>query len=140
MPSKTVFLDTNGWLALLNASDDLHPLALPIWSELLEQGSAVVLTDWVIAETGNGLARTPARRQFRRAIEVLRSSARSRLYFVSPDHLERAVALYDRRGDKTWGLVDCASFVIMEDLGLTDAFTNDRHFKQAGFTCLLPLS
>ena len=138
MPSKTVFLDTNGWLALLNASDVLYPVARPLWTELLEQGTSVVVTDWVIAETGNGLARTPARRQFKRAVELLRSSARSRLYLVSPDHLERAVALYDRRRDKTWGLVDCASFALMEDLGLTDAFTNDRHFKQAGFTCLLP--
>jgi uncharacterized protein len=140
MPSKTVFLDTNGWLALLNASDTMHTVALPLWTELLEQGTSVVVTDWVIAETGNGLARTLARHQFRRAVGVLRSSSRSRLLFISPDHLERAVALYDRRGDKTWGLVDCASFAIMEDLGLTDAFTNDRHFKQAGFTCLLPVS
>jgi predicted nucleic acid-binding protein len=28
----------------------------------------------------------------------------------------------------------------MKDEGMTDAFTTDRHFEQAGFNCLLPAS
>jgi uncharacterized protein len=40
--------------------------------------------------------------------------------------------------DKTWGLVDCASFVVMSERGVMEAFTTDRHFDQAGFACLLP--
>jgi hypothetical protein len=47
--------------------------------------------------------------------------------------------MYASRPDKTWGLVDCASFVVMQDEGITEAFTNDRHFEQAGFTTLLPV-
>ena len=82
MTDKAVFLDTNGWLALLNASDTRHPAALRLWTELLEKDTSVVVTDWVIAETGNGLARTLARRQFRRAVELLRSSSISRLCLV----------------------------------------------------------
>lgn len=27
----------------------------------------------------------------------------------------------------------------MEERGIHEAFTNDRHFQQAGFSCLLPL-
>jgi uncharacterized protein len=34
------------------------------------------------------------------------------------------------------GIVDCISFVVMRRLGLSDAFTNDRHFQAAGFTIL----
>jgi hypothetical protein len=51
-----------------------------------------------------------------------------------------ALELYSKRSDKTWGLVDCASFVVMEKEGIDEAFTNDRHFVQAGLSCLLPLS
>ncbi len=54
--------------------------------------------------------------------------------------MERALLLYSDRPDKAWGLVDCASFIVMKDEGITDAFTIDRHFEQAGFTCLLPAS
>jgi len=68
MPAEPIFLDTVGWIALLNAADVLHAVA-----------------------------------------------------------------------DKTWGLVDCVSFVVMRDEGISSAFTNDRHFQQGGFRCLLPM-
>jgi hypothetical protein len=97
------------------------------------------VTDWVVAETGNGLARTAARRQLAAAVELIRSSTRARLVNVSELLFQRALDLYASRPDKTWGLVDCASFLIMQDMGIHDTFTNDRHFKQAGFRCLLPL-
>ena len=137
MPNRIVFLDTNGWLALLNASDTLHGPAVALWEELVEQGATLVVTDWVLAETGNGLARTPARRQLGRAVDLFRSSSKSRFLFVSSAYLEAALNLYDHREDKGWGLVDCASFAVMQDLGITEAFTDDRHFKQAGFRRLL---
>ena len=137
MPNRAVFLDTNGWLALLNASDMLHEPALALWGELVEQGATLVATDWVLAETGNGLARTPARRQLSRAVDLFRSSSRSRFLFVSSAYLEKALNLYDHREDKGWGLVDCASFAVMQDLGIAEAFTDDRHFQQAGFRRLL---
>lgn len=45
--------------------------------------------------------------------------------------------LYQERLDKDWSFTDCTSFVVMKRMGLTDAFTSDRHFEQAGFTILL---
>lgn len=41
------------------------------------------------------------------------------------------------RPDKAWSLVDCTSFVIMQQLNIQMALTTDRHFEQAGFTRLL---
>lgn len=140
MPADLVFLDTNGWLALLNASDSLHSAASFAWASLLDRNGRVVLTDWIVVETGNGLARSGARSRFATAVELIRSSPRADLIHVSPALFERALELYSRRFDKTWGLVDCASFLVMEDLGISQAFTNDRHFEQAGFRNLLPAS
>ncbi|WP_225893949.1 hypothetical protein [Atlanticothrix silvestris] len=51
--------------------------------------------------------------------------------------LIRALQLYNERPDKTWGLTDCISFVVMWEQGLTDAVTADIHFVQAGFRALL---
>jgi predicted nucleic acid-binding protein len=34
------------------------------------------------------------------------------------------------------GAVDQVSFTVMRRLGITHAFTNDRHFEAAGFTIL----
>jgi len=133
VPANLVFLDTNGWLALLSSSDALHSVAKTAWARILEQGSSVVVTDWVVAETGNGLARTAARRQLATAVALIRASPRARLVAISEPLFQRALDLYASREDKSWGLVDCSSFLVMQDAGIQDTFTNDRHFNQAGF-------
>lgn len=48
-----------------------------------------------------------------------------------------AQGLRRHRLDKGWGLTDCTSFVVMEQEQITEAFTSDQHFEQAGFTKLL---
>jgi hypothetical protein len=40
---------------------------------------------------------------------------------------ERRLAARYRRSDKDWGLTDCASFVVMEERGLSEALTTDDH-------------
>jgi len=47
------------------------------------------------------------------------------------------VDLFAQRQDKDWSLTDCLSFVVMQDEGITQALTGDKHFEQAGFTALL---
>ena len=44
---------------------------------------------------------------------------------------------WESRPDKEWSLVDCASFVVMQQRGLTEVLTTDHHFEQAGFVRLL---
>jgi uncharacterized protein len=41
------------------------------------------------------------------------------------------------RLDKAWSLVDCSSFVVMQQLNILEALTTDQHFEQAGFIRLL---
>ena len=49
----------------------------------------------------------------------------------------QAMDLLQSRSDKSWSLCDAVSFVLMEDLQLTEALTTDHHFEQAGFIKLL---
>ncbi len=46
--------------------------------------------------------------------------------------------MYESYQDKTWGLMDCISFVVMREMKITDALTFDKHFAQAGFNILEP--
>ena len=50
---------------------------------------------------------------------------------------QKGLKLYESRADKSWGLVDCFSFILMEENQITDALTSDVHFIQAGFQALL---
>lgn len=137
--ASSVFLDTNGWLALLNSVDALHGKADRVWQDLGSQGHRIVLTDWIIAETGNGLARTKARVHLAEAVHRLTVSPLAEIVTVTGELLQAAIELYSSHADKTWGLIDCASFIVMRERGISQAFTSDRHFEQAGFNCLLPV-
>ncbi len=136
--SDPIFLDTSGWIALLISDDRNHMEAIRAWREVILWGREIVLTDWIIAETGNGLARTARRAAFVESIRLLPASPEFRVVPVENDLIMRSVDLYEARPDKSWGLVDCASFIVMSDLGIFDALTNDHHFEQAGFRRLLP--
>jgi predicted nucleic acid-binding protein len=56
---------------------------------------------------------------------------------ASEELVAKGVQLYSQRGDKNWSLIDCISFVVMEEYGLTEALTADHHFEQAGYSALL---
>ena len=51
--------------------------------------------------------------------------------------MQKGYELYRKMGDKEWGLVDCTSIVVSREMGITEIFTTDRHFEQAGFAILL---
>lgn len=54
-----------------------------------------------------------------------------------PELYAKGWELYSNRLDKDQGVIDCISFVIMQERNLTDALTSDHHFEQAGFKILL---
>jgi uncharacterized protein len=138
MPNRNaVFIDTSGWVAVLNSDDGLHELACRQLADMGRDRRSLLTTDWVLAETGNCLARSTNRRSFAVAVRTFSESSHCQLVRVDAALFDRALNMYANVEDKSWGLVDCASFVVMRDRGLLDAFTSDRHFAQAGFRSLL---
>jgi predicted nucleic acid-binding protein len=61
MSSDPNFLDASGWIALINRTESLHVQANRIWRDLGKRQVVTFVTDWVAAETGNGLARSRCR-------------------------------------------------------------------------------
>lgn len=60
------------------------------------------------------------------------------------DNHEYSICRYFRMGkflckDKTWNLVDSASFTVMRHHRIGEAFSTDHHFDQAGFVRKLGL-
>jgi predicted nucleic acid-binding protein len=56
---------------------------------------------------------------------------------ISKEIDTKAWELLINRQDKEWSLVDCSSFIVMQDRKITESLTNDHHFEQAGFIRLL---
>jgi predicted nucleic acid-binding protein len=59
-----------------------------------------------------------------------------RLIEPTPEDFDQAWSAYGRGLAGEAGIIDHVSFVVMRRLGLTQAFTNDAHFRAAGFEVL----
>ena len=129
-----VFLDTVGLIAVWESTDQWHAAADAAYRALLAQGRRLVTTPQVLFECGNAAARRP----YRLRVNVLRQSLIQAGLLVEPtaQEIEDAWAAYDRGDGGQAGIVDQVSFVTMRRLGITEAFTNDRHFQAAGFVTL----
>jgi hypothetical protein len=130
---SAVFADTSFFLALLRADDPAHEQALA--SVLLDQ--PIVTTEFVPLELGNACARAADHADFLSLVAGMRASPRIRIIPLHSRLLNGGLERMAVRTDKDWSRTDCISFVVMEDEGITEALTADRHFEQAGFSALL---
>lgn len=127
---KAKFIDTGFLIALINEKDQYHQIALQL-SHVIENQS-VVITDCVLLEVGNALAKN-FRKEAMQLINYFENSSEVNLVHLKPTIFQKAYQLYALHQDKTWGLVDCVSFVVMREMKLNDVLTFDKHFSQAGF-------
>lgn len=130
----TVFLDTVGLLALWDASDQWHNAAASAFAKFASVPVSFVTTSFVLLECGNAAARRP----YRQVVTRLRERLEAGELLIAPtdEDWQRAWAAYSAGGPADAGIVDHVSFVVMRRLSLTQAFTNDAHFRAAGFQTL----
>ncbi|MDX2231856.1 MAG: PIN domain-containing protein [Leptolyngbyaceae cyanobacterium bins.349] len=136
---NSLFVDTSGWASLFIPTELLHPKALQVFQLARQQRYEIVTTNYIIAELVSLLdsrMRAP-RSQLFQYVDVIRDDANLNLVHIDPAIDAAAWMLCKTRPDKNWSLVDCTSFVIMEQLGVQQAMTTDQHFEQAGFLRLL---
>lgn len=139
MIERGIFVDTAGWAHLLDRTQKHHHKAVSLYKAYRDRGVPFITTNYIIAELV-ALLTSPlkvARPKLVRIIDSIRTSPYVHIVHVSPQLDEKAWGYLKRHLDKNWSLVDCVSFVVMEDLHIRLALTSDRHFEQAGFTILL---
>jgi uncharacterized protein len=130
----TVFLDTVGLLAVWDESDQWHRAAQACFAELLARRADLVTSSFVWLECGNAAARRP----YRSAVSRLRKQMEPGPHLVVPtvEDWQTAWMASERAEADRAGIVDHVSFTIMRRLGISKAFTNDGHFRAAGFETL----
>ena len=70
-------------------------------------------------------------------VKVLTANPEVELMAQISSQFQEAVDRYLTRLDHSWSLLDCASFLVMEDRSIREALAFDHHFEQTGFTALL---
>ena len=127
-------MDSVGVLALWSESDQWHEMAEKAFAEITRNRDTVLTTTFVMLECGNAVARKGFRSDANDLRERLEKSGT--LIWPTETDWKSAWENYQRGGTDAAGIVDHVSFVVMRRLGMVKAFTNDRHFRAAGFETL----
>ena len=132
-----IFADAGYWIALFNPLDQLHDKAVAAAQATQER--LIVTSQMVLTEFLNHYASfgEPFRQRAVQVVQSLQDDVGVEIVSQTAEQFEAALTLYAQRQDKAWGLTDCASFLIMQERGITEVLAHDEHFSQAGFFPLL---
>ena len=132
-------MDTAGWVCHFDAAQPQHAAAATFVGVCLAERRRLVTTSYVIAELVSVFTsrRSVTRAQLIACVDAIEGWGEVVRVHIDPALHRQAWDLLKARPDKHWSLVDCASFVVMTQLGLREALTTDHHFEQAGFVRLL---
>ena len=137
MPDHPILLDTSYVFAPINPNDQWHAAATRLQARIKAEGKKIVTTEFVLTKIGDGLSALRFRKAASFVINLLLESPEIEIIPATDELFRRALELFDNRQDKSWGLTDCSSFVVMDDLGISEALTTGDDFSQAGFTALM---
>jgi predicted nucleic acid-binding protein len=82
------------------------------------EGAPLLVTDAVLLEIGNALARS-YKQEAIAIIEQFVAAEEVEVMHLLPPLFAQGFTLYKSHHDKAWGLVDCISFVVMRELPRT---------------------
>jgi predicted nucleic acid-binding protein len=132
---RPVFADTLYWLAIFLPGD--------AWSDAARaadvSGALLVTTEEVLTEflTAVSAHGDHIRRLACRLVREILNDSEIEVISQSHESFLGGLALYERRPDKQYSLVDCISMNVMRQRAVQEILTNDRHFSQEGFVRLL---
>ena len=126
-----IFVDTSALYAVLDRDDAFHAEASGAWKELLQSSTPLLTHNYVLVEIA-------ALAQNRLGLAALRAVQEDvmpivEVHWVIEAQHRMAVEMVLAAGRKKLSIVDCASFLVMREHGVRDAFAFDHHFREQGF-------
>jgi len=132
-----IFIGTSAWVALESKKDVHYEEAMLFKEEIKNKQYRLYTSNFVLDETYTLLL---ANIGYERAIEsakkirTMKDKGLLHVVRVIEEIEESAWEIFERfNRDKFWSFTDCTSKIIMELLGVKEAFSFDRNFEQMGF-------
>ncbi len=132
---RRVFADTLYWLAIFLPGDTWADAARSAdVTEALLITTEEVLTEFLAAVSAHG---DHTRRLACRLVREILNDPAVEVVSQTHESFLAGLALYERRPDKQYSLVDCISMNVMRQRDVQEILTNAPHFSQEGFVRLL---
>ena len=134
---KPVFVDTMGWYCLLNRRETRHEAAQAVMKKLARARTPLVTTDYVVDETATLIVARRMPGLLGGFFGMIEASQALTVTPVGPGRFREACSFLLKHRDQGCSFTDVTSFIVMRELGIVEALTDDRHFEKAGFRRLL---
>lgn len=129
-----IFIDTSVLIALNNIEDPTYARALHVSKNIFSKSVEVVTSNHIISETLTVLSQKVSHQS---AIDFKELWApKIEVIHINEVLEEIAFEIFKKLTSKNVSFVDCTSFALMKQLGITTAFTFDKDFKKQGFRLL----
>ncbi|TSC78193.1 MAG: putative nucleic acid-binding protein, contains PIN domain [Parcubacteria group bacterium Gr01-1014_29] len=125
-----IFLDTSLFYALADKKDTHHTRAKRMFKDLLEKREEWCTHNYIIVETSALIHR---RLGFDPAKRFLQESLLFPLVWIDESMHSEAAEYFSRRTRQNISFVDCMSFLLMKQRGITTALAFDADFSKEGF-------
>lgn len=130
-----IFVDTSAWYAASSPRDTNHLVATRFLGTVRDE---LCTSDFVIDETLTLFrARSENRHALTFGIQVI-DRAFAKIIRLTESDFADAWTIFRTYNDKEWSFTDCTSRVLMERLGIKEAFAFDDHFRQFGTVTVVP--
>lgn len=131
-----IFVDASAWFAL-SVTRDVNYVAATQW--VRRNTELLLTTNYIVDET---LTLLRARRQPEAALllgrQFFEGEPPAQVHFLREEEIRAAWQVFQQFADKAWSFTDCSSKVVMEQLGIAQAFAFDHHFSQFGAVRTVP--
>jgi len=136
---KHIFVDTSAWDALADKKDKDHTNALRFRDQIAGRYK-LVTSNYILDELYTLLLMNVGYLptvNYKEKLDILIAEHVLDVIWIDRDLAKRGWDVFEQyNSDKQWSFTDCTSYVVMEEFGITEAFTFDHHFEQMGFILL----
>lgn len=129
-----IFVDTWGWLTMLNDKEKQHQKIGWLIREELQRGTQLVTSDAVLSETITLLFRRLPQEKAIQMLDVVAQQQGLQKISITPERFERAVDLRKQYADHPRiSFTDFLSFIIMDEYGISSVLSEDHDFDIVHF-------
>jgi predicted nucleic acid-binding protein len=130
------FLDTSALYAAADPRERAHRACRAVFEAAIRGRDRLVTTELVLAEVHALAMRRSNPAVAFELSQRLATSDRIELEIATLDRVIGALDLLSERPGRGYSLADAVSFVVMRELGLSEAFTLDADFAAEGFAMI----